>query len=372
MNLAIFGAVSLGPTLGGFQASALGWRPLFWAVAGVAALALLFALLTFEDQPPQDRSAPWDRVAMVLAGGGCGAAFFGASQLEVHESVDASSLAPLLAGALAVVALVIYEYRSRRPLMPIKQLATTFPVMGITIAIFASSAAFGLTELVLKAYEPHATPTQMALLFLPEFGAAVVMAALFGALFRTRCTPLLALARTTLLVAAAAVLTGVASGSPVLVGVGSGLIGLGIGASVSPALSSRASRCDRQIQRVFALIELLRGVSAFLVAPILIFLTGAIGATSKVAGIGPTVWICLGLAALGGLAALVIFRLGGARLQEPDLARWQEAGGAGVALTAAAGGDAPYVRRADCATGPERASREGEQRASRPQDRKAA
>ena len=60
MNLCVFGAVAVGPTIGGLQASAGQWRPLFWGVAGIAALALLFALLTYEDDPPQDTSAPWD------------------------------------------------------------------------------------------------------------------------------------------------------------------------------------------------------------------------------------------------------------------------------------------------------------------------
>ena len=35
MNLGIFGAVAAGPVIGGLQASALGWRPLFWIVCGV-------------------------------------------------------------------------------------------------------------------------------------------------------------------------------------------------------------------------------------------------------------------------------------------------------------------------------------------------
>jgi predicted MFS family arabinose efflux permease len=58
MNLCIFGAVALGPVIGDVQAQAHAWRPLFWIVAGVSGLALLFVLLTFEDQPPQDHSAP--------------------------------------------------------------------------------------------------------------------------------------------------------------------------------------------------------------------------------------------------------------------------------------------------------------------------
>ncbi|HLH45933.1 MAG TPA: MFS transporter, partial [Acidimicrobiales bacterium] len=55
MNLCIFGAVAVGPTLGALQLSGGAWRPVFWAVAGVAFLALLFSLLTYEDDPALDR-----------------------------------------------------------------------------------------------------------------------------------------------------------------------------------------------------------------------------------------------------------------------------------------------------------------------------
>jgi hypothetical protein len=108
MNLCIFGAVALGPTIGGLQAASGTWRPLFWAVAGVGMLALLFALLTFEDQPAQDRSAPWDFVAIALAGCGCAAAFFGAAQLRAGGPPGPGALIPLLAGTAMIVALVVH------------------------------------------------------------------------------------------------------------------------------------------------------------------------------------------------------------------------------------------------------------------------
>lgn len=62
---------------------------------------------------------------------------------------------------------------------------------------------------------------------------------------------------------------------------------------------------------------MLRGVTAFLVAPILLYLTAAIG-TSLTAGIHSAVWICLAIAAGGALLAAVLFVLGGGRLQPPD------------------------------------------------------
>ena len=59
MSLCIFGAVALGPTVGGIQAEAHAWRPLFWVVAAISLTAFVLSLLTFEDSPPADRSAPW-------------------------------------------------------------------------------------------------------------------------------------------------------------------------------------------------------------------------------------------------------------------------------------------------------------------------
>ena len=71
LNLCIFGAVALGPVVGGVQASGHAWRPLFWIVAGVAVAALVLSLLTFVDAPPADRSGPVDPLALGLAAGGC-------------------------------------------------------------------------------------------------------------------------------------------------------------------------------------------------------------------------------------------------------------------------------------------------------------
>jgi MFS family permease len=322
MNLCVFGAVAIGPTLGALFAAAKSWRPLFWIVAAVALLACLFAALTFEDQPAQDRKAPIDALAIAFAVLGCGAAFFGAAELE-SGTVDASSLAPLIAGVSLIVALVVHQYEMPNPLMPVKQIATTLPTMGIVIAMCVSAGAFGLMELVVVDLEKRTMPSEIATVFLPEFGAAVLTAVVFGALFRTRYTPVLALSGTVALAASAALLALTGDRGTAIVALGTGLLGIGIGASVSPALFLAGfSLRSAQIQRVFAFIELLRGVAAFLFAPILVYL--AIAALSSSDGVVICEWICCGLAVLGGLLGLVIFLTGGSGLQVPDLKAWQQ------------------------------------------------
>ncbi len=242
MNLCIFGAVAVGPVIGGVQAGAGDWRVLFWIVAGVSALALVFALLTFEDQPPQDRGAPWDWVAMVLAGGGCAAAFFGSSQLQSHSMTSVIVLLPLLTGLVMILALVLFEYHVKRPLMPVRSFATTFPVAGVIIAMCAGAASVGLIELAQTALQPKASPVHLGMLFWPELGAAAAAAALFGVLFRTRFIPLLPFAGMVMLSGGAAVLSGVAGGPQALVVVGSGLVGLGVAPRWHRRYSWRAFR----------------------------------------------------------------------------------------------------------------------------------
>ena len=77
-----------------------------------------------------------------------------------------------------------------------------------------------------------------------------------------------------------------------------------------------------QIQRVFALIELLRGVAAFMVAPLVLHLAMTVS-RNPAAGISTALWVCVGIAAAGCLVASSLLVLGRARLQRPALERWE-------------------------------------------------
>lgn len=326
MNLCIFGAVAVGPTIGATEAASMSWRLLFWGVAGVAVLALVFAFLTYEDDPPADKTAPWDFVALGAALIGAGAAFYGAGALQAFGRVDVQSLLTLCGGTALIVGLVVHQYKVREPLMPVRAFATTVPVVGITLALFASAAGFGLMELALAALKRSSTPSDTALLFLPEFIGAAAVAVLFGAVFRTKYVTVLAFSGMLCIIASAAVFLVWATSGSAMVAIGAALLGLGVGASVSPSLFMAGfSLRSSQLQRVFALIELLRGVTAFLVAPVLIYLVGVFSDV-RATGLHLAIWVCLGLAAAGFLVAGGIYFSGKTGLEVPDIDSWQEQG----------------------------------------------
>ncbi|HEY2504983.1 MAG TPA: universal stress protein [Streptosporangiaceae bacterium] len=322
LNICIFGAVTAGPLVGGAQASFHAWRPLFWIVAGIAAAALVMSLLTFQDAPPADPSAPRDGVAIGLAAAGSVAAFFGASELLTHRFLDPVAIIPLLVGIALIVTLWVYEYNAPRPLLTLRSLASTIPVTGIVIAICAAAASTSAILLTGTVLAPHHTPLNLGLLYVPELVAALVTAVVFGVVFRSRLIHYYALAGMVFLAAGLLVLRSAIPPTSVLTLVGSGLTGIGIGASVTPALflagfSLRAA----SIQRVFAILELLRAVAAFLVAPIMLhFATTLTGLATP--AMSTTLWICFGIAAGGAVIGVLLYTLGGVRPMAPAIQPW--------------------------------------------------
>jgi MFS family permease len=328
MNVCIFGAVALGPTLGGIQASANAWRPLFWVIAALALAALVLSVLTFEDAPAADPNAPRDPVALGLAAAGCVAAFYGASELLTHPFLNAQTLAPLTVGLALIVALVVNQYRARRPLLTIRSMLTsTVPVAGILVALTAAAASVTATSLTAGLLAPHYSPVHLGLLFLPELGGALLTAAMLGIVLKKRELHYLPLVGMAFLAAGIAVFRIQLPPSQALTLVGSGLTGIGLGAAVAPALFVAGfSLPAANLQRVFAIVELLRAVAAFMVAPVFAHFAATVGGNPR-AGTGIVLWIGLGIAITGAVGAVLLYMLGGARARTPDLKRFMDGEG---------------------------------------------
>ncbi len=317
LNMCIFGAVAFGPFIGGLQAQSNAWRPLFWIVAGVAFMALVLALLTFEDTPPANPDSPRDFPAIGLATVGCVAAFVGAAQLTTHGFMDPEVIIPLLGGLALIVMLVVYECVIPRPLLMIRTLLTSsIPVAGIVVALFAAAASVSATGLTAGVLE--GTPLHIGLLYLPEVGGAIISALALGAVIRRRALHYLPLVGMLLLAAGIAVFRIEVPSNEALTLVGSALTGLGLGATVAPALFVAGfSLASANLQRVLALVELFRAVAAFMIAPIFAHFA-ADDAGNLINGTAISLWIGLALALGGAVIGIAIYALSGARPQAAD------------------------------------------------------
>jgi hypothetical protein len=295
---------------------------LFWIIAGIAAAALVLSLLTFQDAPPADPSATRNPLPVGLAAAGCVALFYGSSELLTHSFLDAVTLVPLAGGLALIVVLLVYQYRARRPLLCIRPLGSTLPVSGIAVAMCAAASSISAVALAAVLLRNQFTPVHLGLLQFPEFIAALITAVLLGLVFRTRGLHYLVLGGMLSLIAGILVLQSELPPTSLLMALGSGLVGLGVGGSVAPALFIAGfSLRNNALQRVFAIIELLRGVAAFGVGPVLAHVAATVGG-SPAAGTRTALWICFGIATGGTLFAVSLYALGRVRPPAPALDVW--------------------------------------------------
>jgi Major Facilitator Superfamily len=323
LNVCVFGAVALGPPIGGIQASAHAWRPLFWILAAISLAALVLSVLTFEDAPPADPDAPRDAVALGLAVAGCVATFYGASELLTHRFLDAQTIGPLLVGVALIVILIVSQYRAKRALLAVRSMLTsTMPVAAIAVALTAAAASVTATALTASVLAPHYTPLHLGLLFLPELGGALLSAVMFGVVLNRRQLHYLLLVGMAFLAAGIGAFRIQLPPTQALTLIGSGLTGIGLGATVVPALFVASfSLPAASLQRVLAIVELLRAVAAFMVAPVFAHFAATVGGSPST-GTGIGLWIALGIAISGAVIAVLLYALGRARPEPPDIERF--------------------------------------------------
>lgn len=323
MSMCIFGAVTLGPAIGGIQAEAHAWRPLFWGVAAVSGAALVLSLLTFEDQPPNDRDAPRTPLPIALAALGSVAAFFGASELSSHRFLEWRTAGLLIGGLAVILVLIVYQFRSSKPLLTIRTMLTsTIPVAGITLALFAAAASVSATVLTAALLDKRYGPLHVGLLYLPELGGALITAYVLGHVIGKRAVQYLPLVGTVFLAAGIGVFLIELPPTQGLTLLGSALTGIGLGGTVAPALfTAGLSLPSPTLQRVFAIVELLRAVAAFMIAPVFAHFALTVGG-DPITGTRIALWIGLGFAIGGAVIPLAIYLLGGARPETPQLDRF--------------------------------------------------
>ena len=191
----------------------------------------------------------------------------------------------------------------------------------------AAAASVTATDLTAGVLAPFYSPLHLGLLFLPELAGALLTAAALGIVISRRELHYLPLVGMAFLAAGIAVFRIQVPPSQTLTLIGSGLTGVGLGAAVAPALFVAGfSLPAANLQRVFAIVELLRAVAAFMVAPVFAHMAATVGGNLNT-GTSIVLWIGLAIAISGALAAVGLYALGGARARTPNLGRFMDGDG---------------------------------------------
>ncbi len=328
INLGFFGAVCIGPLLGGWVASGHAWRWFFAGLGGIAALNLLVALFTLPAAPPTNPDLRFDPWALVLGFTAVVLPFWAAGELATHGFAAFRFAVPLSLGLACFVALILVEYHQEDPLAPVKPMWTTASVVGTLTAMIAGGVFVAFLELGerLQMEVVHRSPLETGILFWPLAVAVCITAVMLGVLLKTRYLPFLVLGgMLCLIVGGALIMTLGAEGQPARTLAAAGLLGLGAGATVSPGLYLAGFPLPSKIiGRVFALVELVRSLADYIIAPVIakIAREGSQKPPLDWPGVheaaGITLWITIGFTVLGAL----LWISGGIGLPVPNIQAW--------------------------------------------------
>ena len=331
ITVAFFGAIAVGPLLGGAITSLGAWRELYATVAAIGLAVLLTALFTLphEDPPHPERRFDWQGVILGFAG--TALPFWAVGNLTQQGFASPLFLVPFCVGAACFVALLLVEYHGKDPISPVKPMLNTFPVVGVLASMIGGGAYFTLFMLAQQFQTTFAgtLPLTSGLSFWPQILGVAAAAIGFRAILSTRFLPVFTLSGMLALILA----TGLLLSSPPKVNATTtfivfGLLGFGAGATVAPGLwMAGLSLKSEMIGRIFALVELIRSEANFLMAPIVVKIAIiASGATGAVATSGFNVGATIAIVVSAGvvLIGIALFLASGAVLQQPDLRRWHD------------------------------------------------
>jgi EmrB/QacA subfamily drug resistance transporter len=305
--------VALGPLVGGAVIEGISWQWIFWLNVPVGlALAPLAARRLAESHGPANRL---DLPGLALGSAGLLGVVFGVVRGNPAGWGSLEVVAPIVAGAVLLVAFVAWELRAAAPMLPMRffrsrQFAATNGVsLAMTFGIFGSIFLLAQFFQTVQGY----SPLEAGLRTLPWTGMPMLVAPVAGILSdRLGSRPLMAAG---LFLQAAAVMwlatvteTDVAYGAlvPAFVMGGTGMALVfapaanAVLGAVRPEEAGQASGANNAIRELGGVLG---------VAVLAAVFTGAGGFASPQAfvdGLVPALWVGAAVLVGGGLAALLI------------------------------------------------------------------
>ena len=289
----------------------------------IAASALVLSRLTFEDAPPADPDSPRDLRRSRWPPSAASPRSSAPRSCSPTPFLDAARPSCRCSAGWRDRRADRLPVPGQRPLLTIRtMLSSTIPVAGIVVALFAAAASVSATALTASVLATRYGPLHVGLLYLPEFAGAVMTAVAARLADHPTRAPLPPAGRHGVPRSRHRRLPDRLPPSEAPTLIGSGLTGIGLGATVAPALFVAGfSLPSANLQRVFAIVELMRAVAAFMIAPIFAHLAATVGGNLD-AGPASLCGSASGLALGGAAIGVGIYALGGARPQTPDIDRF--------------------------------------------------
>jgi hypothetical protein len=334
VNIGFFGAVCIGPLLGGWVEAGHHWRWFYGALGAIGAANLIPAFLCVPLQPAFNPGLRFDWPAILLGLGAVVLPFWASGGLAGHGFASIRFSAPLFVGAICFVALILVEFNQEQPLSPVKPMWNTYSVIGTLVAMIGGGIFISLLELTERFHMQvlHQTLVQIGILLWPLAPAVLVTATMFGTILRARIMPLFLLIGMALLIGAGAVLVKLPSNDGTALTMGAAaLLGFGAGATVSPGLNFASFAVPNQIiGRAFALVELVRSLADYIMAPVILQIareSSAVGLDAH--GTHFAFWVTL-MVTIGCTVAGTLLYILGRGLPRPDFDTWLAHKGAAI------------------------------------------
>ncbi len=330
VNMGFFGSVCVGPLLGGAVAAGHVWRWFYAGLAGLGAVGFGLAVPALPLKDPPNPGMRFDAIAVVLALPATVLPFWASGELARHGFASFRFALPLAIGLVCLVALLLTQYHQDEPLAPIEEMWTTFPVVGTLTAMVGGGVFFSFLELLERFHTGimHNSPLFTGILLASEIPTVLIAAALLGLAIATRFLPALILAGMATLIGGGAMIYSITpeNGRAFTLGAAA-LLGFGAGATVSPGLYLAGFPLSAQkIGRIFALVELVRSVADYILAPVVMRIAeeASGGGAAALRGIHEASRVAVAISIGFTVFGIGLYLLGGGGLPRPDLKGWIE------------------------------------------------
>jgi EmrB/QacA subfamily drug resistance transporter len=231
----------LGPVLGGWLVDDVSWRWIFYVNVPIGAIALVLAMRILKPDEPQP-SQRLDVRGLALLSPGLALLVYGMAETATHGGIDAAqAFVPATAGILLIAAFVWHALRAENPLLDLRLFRRRTPGAAAGTMLLLAPAFFGSMLLVPLYYQVARGQTALdaGLLLIPQgVGAALTMPIAGRLVDRTGAGRIVVPGLLLIIVGMLGFTQVGATTSFWLLGGASFVLGLGMGATMMPAMSA--------------------------------------------------------------------------------------------------------------------------------------